>query len=57
MELGVTADRIIFANPAKMKSHIVAAADAGVATMTFDNVGEINKIKNIYPDARFVIIF
>jgi ornithine decarboxylase len=52
LELGVCPSRIIFANPAKMKSHIKAAQEAGVATMTFDNIAEIHKIKSIYPEAK-----
>ncbi|ERL89919.1 hypothetical protein D910_07278, partial [Dendroctonus ponderosae] len=55
LSLGVSPDRIIFANPAKISSHIRYAADVGVATMTFDDVCELHKIQNLYPSARLVI--
>lgn len=52
MSLGVDAKRIIFANPAKMKSHIKYAAEVGVHTMTFDNELELEKVKLYHPDAK-----
>lgn len=55
LNIGVDADRIIFANPAKPASHIRHAKDVSVDTMTFDNECEIHKIKALYPDARLVL--
>lgn len=52
LDIGVDADRIIFANPAKPASHIRHAKDVSVDTMTFDNECEIHKIKSLFPDAR-----
>ncbi|XP_046682080.1 ornithine decarboxylase-like [Homalodisca vitripennis] len=54
-ELGVDTSRIIFANPAKMASHIRYAAANGVTTMTFDNECEIYKVKTLHPNARMVL--
>ncbi|CAB3378011.1 Hypothetical predicted protein [Cloeon dipterum] len=55
MQLGVDPSKIIFANPVKQASHIRYAANAGVATMTFDNETELHKIKSLYPSAKLVI--
>lgn len=52
LSLGVSADRIIFANPAKPISHIRYAASVGVSTMTFDNETELYKIQKVFPEAR-----
>lgn len=55
LQLGVRPERIIFANPAKMASHIRYAAAAGVNTMTFDNETELVKVKSLMPHAKLVI--
>lgn len=55
LSMGVNADRIIFANPAKQASHIRHAASVGVAKMTFDSEVELHKIKQFYPNAQLVI--
>lgn len=55
-DLGVEANRIIFANPAKMMSHIRFASTNNINTMTFDNESELYKIKNIHSNARCVNI-
>jgi ornithine decarboxylase len=52
LDLGVNPSRIIFANPTKQTSHIRAAADNNVARMTFDNEGELYKIKALHPQAQ-----
>ncbi|XP_055691205.1 ornithine decarboxylase 1-like [Lutzomyia longipalpis] len=49
---GVTPDRIIFANPAKPASHIRHAAATNTRLMTFDSTVELEKIRQIYPDAQ-----
>jgi ornithine decarboxylase len=54
--LGVNTDQIIFANPAKQASHIRAAEDFGVSTMTFDNENELHKIKQLHPTAKYVFM-
>lgn len=55
LNLGVSSDRIIYANPCKQKSFIRFAAKNEVSLMTFDNEAELYKIKDLYPDARLVI--
>ncbi|XP_038218627.1 ornithine decarboxylase 2-like [Zerene cesonia] len=54
-DIGVKPERIIFANPAKMASHIRYATAVGVTTMTFDSETELHKIKQYSPDAQLVI--
>lgn len=53
--MGVSASRIIYANPTKMKNHIVYAKGSGVDLMTFDNIFELQKISECYPEARLVL--
>ncbi|UJR21120.1 hypothetical protein I4U23_024220 [Adineta vaga] len=55
MDLGVSADRIIYANPCKQSSYVRYAKEVGVDTMTFDNEQELLKIKQIYPNAKLVL--
>lgn len=52
LSLGVSPDRIIFANPTKFPSHIKYAAKIGVSKMTFDSEDELYKIKDIFPSAE-----
>jgi len=47
--------RIIFANPCKALSFIRQSKQAGVDTMTFDNVDELVKIARLHPNARLVL--
>jgi len=55
MDIGVSADRIIYANPCKQSSFIRYAREVGVDTMTFDNEQELMKIHQIYPNAKLVL--
>jgi len=52
---GIAADRIIYANPTKMKSHINYAKTSGVELMTFDNSFELHKIAECYPGAKLLL--
>lgn len=52
LELGVSPDRIIFANPTKPNSHIRHASATNVTTMTFDCDIELQKIKTYCPEAK-----
>lgn len=52
LSLGVSPDRIIYANPTKPLSQIQYASSVGVDTMTFDNVNELYKIHKAFPQAR-----
>lgn len=49
------ADRIIFANPCKISSHLMYARENNIGMMTFDSIEELEKIHNIYPDAQLLL--
>ncbi|CAG2111009.1 unnamed protein product, partial [Medioppia subpectinata] len=53
--IGVTPDRIIYANPCKASSFIRHARTVGVRYMTFDNEYELDKVQRLYPEALMVI--
>lgn len=55
LALGVSPDRIIFANPMKPSSHIRYAGANNVKTMTVDSDIELHKIRKICPDAKLVL--
>lgn len=55
LDLGVSPDRIIYANPCKQASHLRFAAKKGVRLMTFDNELELHKTKKHFPSARLVL--
>lgn len=52
---GMKAERIIYANPCKTRSHIRHAAATGVRYMTFDNAEEMRKVAAVYPGAQLVL--
>lgn len=52
LALGVNPERIIYANPCKMISHLKFAASCGVKKMTFDCEAELLKVKEYFPDAK-----
>ena len=52
--LGVAPERIIYANPNKQISHLKYAASKGVSMMTFDGEAEVHKIKEHFPQAKYV---
>jgi len=52
---GISPSRIIYANPTKMKNHITYAKTSGVDLMTFDNIYELEKIKECYPTSRLLL--
>ncbi|CAI4227077.1 unnamed protein product [Auanema sp. JU1783] len=55
MDMGVGADRVIYANPCKTRSFIAHARDRDVKMMTFDNAEELEKIAKIYPQAEMIL--
>ncbi|TKX26235.1 ornithine decarboxylase [Elsinoe australis] len=55
LRLGVSPDRIIYAQPCKTKSFVRYAAKEHVRQMTFDNADELYKIKDIYPQAKLFL--
>lgn len=54
-QLQVHPSRIVFANPAKPVTHIQYAAKHHVSLMTFDNIDELYKIKESYPEAELIL--
>lgn len=52
---GIAADRILFANPCKFRSHLAFARDHGVSKLTFDSVNELIKTKEIHPAAELIL--
>lgn len=54
-DIGVPADRIIYANPCKQISQIKYAAKNGVQMMTFDNEVELSKVSRSHPNAKMVL--
>eukprot|EP01092_Planopodium_desertum_P016033 TRINITY_DN879_c0_g1_i1.p1 TRINITY_DN879_c0_g1~~TRINITY_DN879_c0_g1_i1.p1 ORF type:complete len:475 (+),score=98.32 TRINITY_DN879_c0_g1_i1:210-1634(+) len=55
LSIGVSPDRIIYANACKQPSHIRYARDVGVRMMTFDCESELVKIKANYPEAQLLL--
>lgn len=55
LSLGVSPERIIYANPCKQITHLQGAHQAGVRLMTFDNQDELKKIKTHCPNAIVVL--
>ena len=54
LDLGVSPDRILYANPIKQPSHIQYAANAGVDHVVFDSESELHKMKKHFPSAKWV---
>jgi len=55
LDLGADPSQIIYANPAKGFEHINYAREKDVRLMTFDNLTELNKIMQHFPDAELVL--
>ncbi|KAK2392697.1 ornithine decarboxylase [Trifolium repens] len=55
LSLGISPDRIIYANPCKSESHIKYAASVGVNVTTFDSVGEVEKIRKWHPKCELIL--
>lgn len=55
LALGVAADRIIYANPCKLESHIKYASSVGINLTTFDSEQEVDKIKRFHPKCRLLL--
>ncbi|XP_061361312.1 ornithine decarboxylase-like [Gastrolobium bilobum] len=55
LSLGVSPDRIIYANPCKSESHIRYAASVGVNVTTFDSVDEVEKIRKWHPKCELLL--
>ncbi|GMI79210.1 meso-diaminopimelate decarboxylase 1 [Hibiscus trionum] len=55
LSLGVSPDRIVFANTCKMESHIKYAAKVGVNLTTFDSICELEKIRKWHPNCALLM--
>lgn len=55
LALGVSPNRIIYANPCKASSFIRYAAKNKVLKSTFDNVEELHKIKKYHPESQLLL--
>ncbi|KAK7409887.1 hypothetical protein VNO78_00270 [Psophocarpus tetragonolobus] len=55
LSLGVSPDRIIFANPCKPESHIRYAATVGVNVTTYDSKDEVLKIRRCHPTCELLL--
>ncbi|XP_072761190.1 antizyme inhibitor 2-like [Anoplolepis gracilipes] len=55
MQYGVQGERIIFAHPTKLPSHIKYSRKMSVQQMTVDSELELMKIKQFFPEAKIVI--
>ncbi|EEF52798.1 ornithine decarboxylase, putative [Ricinus communis] len=55
LSLGVSPDRIIYANPSKPESHIIYAANVDVNLTTFDSKHELHKISKCHPKCSLLI--
>ncbi|EYE97515.1 type III PLP-dependent enzyme [Aspergillus ruber CBS 135680] len=53
--LGVDPSRIVFANPCKAASALCTARDMGVTKTTFDNLDELDSIKQFMPNAQLFL--
>ncbi|XP_004235480.2 ornithine decarboxylase-like [Solanum lycopersicum] len=55
LNLGISPNQIIFANPCKAVSHIKHAAAVGVNLTTFDSKLEVDKIKKWHPQCHLLL--
>jgi ornithine decarboxylase len=55
LSVGVSPDKIIFANPCKGLEHIKFAKEHNIFLMTFDSIDEVKKIQKIFPTAHLVL--
>ncbi|RDA93009.1 hypothetical protein CP533_0710 [Ophiocordyceps camponoti-saundersi (nom. inval.)] len=53
--LGVSPDRIIYAQPCKTTSYLRFVRSAGVKQMTFDNADELHKVAKVFPEAELFL--
>ncbi len=55
LNLGVDPSRIIFAHPRKPVSSILYAKNRGIDLFTFDSLEEMDKLSELYPEARLLL--
>lgn len=56
LSIGVSPDRIVFANPCKRPADVRSAASKGVTLCTFDNEAELLKLQRWAPDKMRVLL-
>ncbi len=54
-DMGITGDRMIYANPIKTKRGLLMARETKIQTMTFDNKSEIDKMSSAMPGASVLL--
>ncbi|XP_068645340.1 ornithine decarboxylase-like [Aristolochia californica] len=57
LALGISPDKIIYANPCKSEVHIRCSAHVGVNLTTFDSEEEINKLRKCHPRTAALLRF
>lgn len=55
LNLGVSPEQIIFANPMKQINHLKYAAAQGIQWTTLDSIEEIEKIASVHPTAKVLL--
>ncbi|KAF6149093.1 hypothetical protein GIB67_018671, partial [Kingdonia uniflora] len=55
LALGVSTDRIVFANPCKLEAHIKYADKVGVNLTTFDSIDEVEKMIKWHPKCALLL--
>lgn len=55
LKMGVSPERIIYAQPCKTNSYVRYVAKEGVRQMTFDNADELRKIAKLFPEAELFL--
>ncbi|XP_050234077.1 ornithine decarboxylase 1B, chloroplastic-like [Mercurialis annua] len=55
ISLGVSPDRVVYANPCKAETHLKYAANVGVNLTTFDSKYEIDKISKLHPKCSLLL--
>lgn len=55
LNLGVDPARIIFANPCKSPASLIFARKAGILCTTFDNIDELDSIKQHMPESQLIL--
>lgn len=55
LKMGVSPERIIYAQPCKTNSYVRYVANEGVRQMTFDNADELRKIAKLFPGAELFL--
>lgn len=55
VKCGANADDIVYANPVKSLSYLKFARKMGVDLMTFDRISELEKVKDVFPNAQLLV--